>query len=237
MLIDERESAMGKSLSAVARSDADGGFEFSCLPADATCAIVAWRDGYERLVLPAMETTATGLNVSMAREGKLEIVATRSGVVANDVSATVFRTDVDSPDDDYWTGGALPVTFGNLPEGRYGIRFALKESYRDQLGVVEADVQSGQTTTVEVELDEFPAMFGSIEGTVEGGAGDVWVFARQGVALGSMNIASCDDSGAYRIDGLPPGGYSVTATNGAYQESKEVTVAAGETATLTFANK
>lgn len=242
MIISEREETMGLEYSTIARTGRDGRFTISSLPPDATVSLVAWSDGYERRVLPRIDVIAVAsvpLSIPLAPEGQLEVHLTQGGQPAEGISVAIYRVDVDEPSEDYWTGGSSGTTFDGLPAGPYGVVVSTRGEARTQLGVLEADVRAGETTILEADLDAFPAMFGSIAGTVQlspNGRDFAMVQAKSGATLDLMNLSQSDEFGHFEITGLPPGDYTVSAFKGVAQTTAEITVTAGATATvaLTF---
>ena len=91
-------------------------------------------------------------------------------------------------------------------------------------------VDAGETTSVDFELTLLP---GNIAGTVtDASTGDPIAGA---TVTADGNSATTDANGAYTINNVSPGDYTVTASAAKYvEQSKTVTVTAGTTTTLNF---
>ncbi len=240
-------NAGGKPTSA--KSNSDGKYQINDVPAG-TYKVYCGADGYqptsvENVVVVASQATTQDFTltaVSTPVTGVIEgAVKDADGkpIAGAKVAAAVATS----------SRGGRPNTAGSAvtgSEGRYRIpdlaagTYTLtcsKDGYQTATG--DATVEAGKAVTRDFVLTSTQAATGTLVGRVTGSDGKPVAGARIGVGQQSgsyTKYGSTDDSGAYRLTGLPAGTYNVVAAKDGYQSSTAtgVVITAGQTTNQDF---
>jgi alpha-L-arabinofuranosidase len=200
-------------------ADGDGGYTLSDVPSGAYT-VTASAPGYASLSVQASVAadTTTSLNFNLVPEaGAITGTVTDSLTGTGIPGATVADTSGMSTSDDDGIY-VLPV----LSEGSYTVT-ASAPGYASQS--VTASVAPGATTTSDLTLVPDP---GTISGTV---TDSVTAMAVAGATVSDgASTTSTDGNGAYALNMLPEGGYTITVSAPTYQaQSVAASVAPGAT--------
>ncbi|HUW61431.1 MAG TPA: sigma-70 family RNA polymerase sigma factor [Candidatus Bathyarchaeia archaeon] len=207
VLREDSRDTLGYATCVDAKTDNEGQFKLDPLTPGETVGLVAWHEGYGTQILPALVAGNTGpVTIRLAPEGRLVVQLLNPEALGEPVSTVCRQANADAGAQAYnaWDG----PDWRGLPAGPYEIMMRTRD--RGQLGIVSAVVTAGEMTEVTVDLAELPNMFGTIYGTVE--MEGAWLQVTPADS-GQINYAQtgCDETGEFRMGGLPPGEYDVKA--------------------------
>jgi hypothetical protein len=219
-----------RAIAAIATTAADGSYTLDDLPEGTYTVYASSEDSLERAVTTSVtvaadrEVTASDLNLSPT--GRISGTATLNGAPTGNLGIAVFVAGTSYC---AMTADNGAYTISDVPAGTGYVLVATKEGYDPATAGV--DVSAGATTTpatLNLVTHVTPPTTGSISGTAHlngaatGNAG-VFVFL-----AGTSWITMTNDSGAYRLGGLAPGAYTLTASKEGYvAASASVDVTAG----------
>lgn len=203
----------------------DGNYRITDLPAG-IYNVTAEKDGYYSsyatgvAVISGKETS----NINFTLEGKLSVL---KGIVSNGtypivgVNIEILELKYTAVTDPY---GAYRIE--NIPPGTYTV-VATKQGYRSNAtyGVV---IQMGATMELNFTLEEIP---GIVWGYVMDEKGEPIVQATVEISSGSYSTTT-DINGYYKLAGISPGLYTLTA----YKNGYETTIISGVNITTEYEN-
>jgi len=202
----------------------DGRFVLDPFTPGEKVGVVAWHDGYATQILPLVVVGkgAVPLDIRLAPEGRLVVRVENAHVI--DARVLTWCRQVDGA-----YQGDSGTEWRGLPAGQYEVVIQTRDDR--QLGVLSAEVAAGETTEVVADLATAGAAFGSIYGVIELEWASVHV-SPAGSGRSMYATGYTDESGKFRIGGLPPGEYDVRA-NGLldgqdYEAEGTVSVTAGQ---------
>ncbi|HUW61432.1 MAG TPA: sigma-70 family RNA polymerase sigma factor [Candidatus Bathyarchaeia archaeon] len=181
----------------------DGRFVLDPFTPGEKVGVVAWHDGYATQILPLVVVGkgAVPLDIRLAPEGRLVVRVENAHVI--DAPVLTWCRQVDGA-----YQGDSGTEWRGLPAGQYEVVIQTPDSR--QLGVLSAEVAAGETTEVVADLATAGAAFGSVYGVIELGWASVHV-SPAGSERTMYAYGYTDESGMFRIGGLPPGEYDVKA--------------------------
>jgi RNA polymerase sigma-70 factor (ECF subfamily) len=232
LLSDRKEAAEG-TFEALAMADAEGRFRIDGVDPGKELGLVAWHPGYGTEVIARVSAPAEP-TLRLHREGKLRVEVREGARPMDGIQVVAFRREAGTPlQPGYWTSAWTQVDgaaeLAGLPPGHFKVVLGTKD--RRQLGILEAEVPSGETTTLNVETEALGTRSATVSGTVQGADPEAACVVALVSVVDPMDLygrAVCDGDGGFRLEGVPAGDYLLIARQQEPAREADVKIAVEE---------